>query len=140
MPAGPGPLGFAYFVGVKFVGYTAAAYSLRKVYPDFKAGIAKVGAARTAIGLVAGLAYGALWILLCSKVFRTQDPTFAYLLGLLPVRIAEWLLLLHLFFDRTLKDRQKAIKCAIAGSVWSYCLDAIGIGAALVIPGGIWVC
>ncbi len=137
---GPAPLGFAYFVGVKLVGYTAAAFALRRIYPDSKVAVAKVGAARTAIGLGAGLAYGGLWILLSSKVFRTQDPSTAYLLGLLPVRIAEWLLLLHLFFDRNLKDRQKAIKSAVAGSIWSYCLDAIGIGAALVIPGGIWVC
>jgi len=140
MPMGPAPLGFAYFVGVKFVGYTAAAYLLKKVYPEFKAGIAKVGTARTAIGLVAGLAYGAVWILLASRVFRTQDPSVAYFLGLLPVRIAEWLLLLHLFFDRNLKDRQKSIKSAVAGSIWSYSLDAIGIGAALVIPGGVWIC
>jgi hypothetical protein len=137
---GPAPLGFAYFVGVKFAGYTAAAFVIRKAYPAFKGGTVKVGAARTAIGLVAGLAYGAAWILLSSRVFRTQDPTFAYLLGLLPVRIAEWLLLLHLFFDRNLSDRKRAIKSAVGGSIWSYCLDAIGIGAALVIPGGIWVC
>ena len=140
MPMGPAPLGFAYFVGVKFVGYTAAAYALRKVYPDAPASLAMVGGTRTVIGIGAGLAYGALWILLSSRVFRTEDPTVPYLLGLLPVRIGEWLWLLHLFFDRGLKNRSKAFKGAAAGAGWSYCLDAIGIGSALVIPGGIWVC
>jgi hypothetical protein len=48
--------------------------------------------------------------------------------------------LLHLFFDRRLKNRPKAIKAALGGTVWSYCLDAAGIAAAMVIPGGIWVC
>jgi hypothetical protein len=95
--------------------------------------------------------YGALWflILLAIKVFHTGDTgrgaqsaiaTYGYLAGLLPVRIGEWLLLLHLFFDRNLKKRAKDVKSAFAGAAWSYCLDAIGIGAALVIPGGVWVC
>jgi len=139
MPMGPAPLGFAYFVGIKFAGYTAAAYVLRKAFPEKHPGIAKVGAARTGIGLLAGVGYGALWFGL-SSVFHTQDPGVSYLAGLLPVRIGEWLLLLHLFFDPRLKDRAKDIKSALAGSAWSYCLDAIGIAAALVIPGGIWVC
>lgn len=65
---------------------------------------------------------------------------YAYLAGLLPVRLAEWLLLLHLFFDRNLKKRAKDIKSVLAGAAWSYCLDAVGVGAALVIPGGIWFC
>ena len=149
MPMGPEPLGFAYFVGVKLGGYTAAAYALRKVYPNTQAGAVKAGVARTAIGIGAGLAYGALWFLLATKVLHTDDPghgeqsmlaEYAYLTGLLPVRLAEWLLLLHLFFDRHLKNRATSLKCAVAGSIWSYCLDAIGIGAALVIPGGVWVC
>ena len=135
MPMGPAPLGFAYFVGVKFAGYTAAAWGLRKLYPDYKGGIVKVGAARTGIGMAAGLAYGALWLFL-----GTKESTPLYLIALIPIRIAEWLLLLHLFFDERLKDRGRAIKGSVAGTAWSYCLDAIGIGAALVIPGGIWVC
>lgn len=28
----------------------------------------------------------------------------------------------------------------IISTIWSYVLDAIGIGAAFVLPGGIWVC
>ena len=141
MPMGPAPLGFAYFVGVKFVGYTAAACAIRRTYPEFKGSVLKVGAARTAIGIGAGAAYGALWFLIGSKAAKIADPNIIlYFVGLLPVRIAEWMWLVHLFFDRGLKDRAKAFKDAAAGTVWSYCLDAIGMAAALVIPGGIWVC
>jgi hypothetical protein len=141
MPMGPAPLGFAYFVGVKFVGYTVAAFVIRKSYPEFKGGFVKVGAARTAIGIGAGLAYGALWFLIGSKAFGTADPgPVSYFAGLLPVRIAEWMWLIHLFFDKGLGHRRKAFKTASAGTVWSYCLDAIGIAAAFVIPGGVWVC
>jgi len=149
MPAGPSILGFVYFVGVKFAGYTAAAYVLKKAYTESPAGVAKVGAARTGIGIGAGLAYGALWFLVATKMFHSDEPghgaqtaiaEYAYLVGLLPVRLVEWMLLLHLFFDRNLKNRAKDAKSAFAGTAWSYCLDAIGIAAALVIPGGIWVC
>ena len=138
MPAGPSPLGFAYFVGVKCVGYIAAAYVIRKFYPDTESGPVKIGLARTAIGVGVGLAYGGLWILLAHNLAGQND--LGYLIGLLPVRLGEWLLLLHLFFDRGLKERPKALKAALGGSIWSFCLDAIGIAAAFVIPGGFWVC
>ena len=139
---GPAPLGFAYFVGVKFVGYTAAAFAMRKVaYPNFGGSVIKVGGARTLVGVVAGTAYGALWFFLLTKVFRNADQNeIYYFAALLPVRIGEWLWLVHLFFDKGLIDRRKAFRLVAGGSVWSYCLDAIGIGAAFVIPGGIWVC
>ena len=149
MPMGPSPLGFTYFLGIKFAGYTAAAYALKRRYSESQANVGKVGAVRTAIGLGTGLVYGALWFFLATQVFHTDDPNhsaradiamYVYLLALLPVRLGEWLFLLHLFFDRKLTNRAKDVKSAFAGSLWSYCLDAIGIGAAFVIPGGVWVC
>ena len=140
MPMGPAPLGFAYFLGVKFAGYAAAAYVLRKAYPDFKGSIVRVGAARTAIGIGAGLAYGAIWWYGTSLLHSANPSMIFYFIGLLPVRIVEWMWLMHLFFDRRLTDAQKAFRVSAGGTAWSYCLDAIGIGAALVVPGGIWVC
>lgn len=61
MPGGPEPLGFAYFVGVKFIGYTAAAAVVRRLYTESKTGTLKVGLSRTVIGIAAGAAYGGLW-------------------------------------------------------------------------------
>jgi hypothetical protein len=99
MPMGPAPLGFAYFVGVKFVGYTAAAAAIRKFYPQFKGRIVEVGLARTAIGIGAGAAYWALWFALAKYAFQENNPSeWFYFIGLLPVRIAEWTWLVHLFF------------------------------------------
>ncbi len=140
MPMGPAPLGFAYFVGIKFVGYTAAAYVLKRVYPDSPASLAKVGGTRTAIGVGAGLIYGGLWFAALTHLIDYHYSEYVYFAGLFPVRILEWGLLLHLFFDRGLTDLQKTFRVSAGATVWSYCLDAIGIGAALVIPGGIWVC
>jgi hypothetical protein len=142
MPMGPGPLGFVYFMGIKFAGYAGAAAVLRKVYPASADGPLKVGGIRTLIGMGAGLAYGAVWMLLFTKsqVASSDAAPFLYPGGLFPVRIAEWLFLIHLYFDRRLVNRDKSIGSAIGGTIWSYCLDAIGVGAAFVIPGGIWIC
>jgi hypothetical protein len=142
MPGGPLPLGFAYFVGVKFVGYTAAAAVIRRLYPESKATIAKVGLTRTLIGIAAGAAYGGLWYV----AYKFLPPAgkeqwdLYYLVGLFPVRIAEWMWLIYLFFNRTLLNRPRAVGIAVGGTVWSYCLDAICIAAAFVIPGGAWIC
>ncbi len=140
MPGGPTPLGFAYFVGVKFVGYTVAAHWLRHSYPETKTGAAVIGAARTGIGVGAGLLYGGLWIYALSKIDYEDWVFVAYFAGLLPIRIAEWTWLLHLFFDKNITNKRKAILCVIGGIVWSFCLDWVGVFAAFVVPGGAWVC
>ncbi|HEX7287452.1 MAG TPA: hypothetical protein VF532_14795 [Candidatus Angelobacter sp.] len=144
MPAGPAPAGFFYFTGVKFLGYTGYAYLLRdKLFDDMASGgmgrTFKIGGTRTAIGVAAGLAYGALTLF--THVFGNGDKAVVfYFLGLLPVRVAEWWLLLWLFFRAKMLDRPTTALGISLGTGVSYLLDAIGIAAALVLPGGIWVC
>ena len=140
MPMGPGLGGLAYFTGVKLLGYTGYAYFLRNKLFDDQAngGLArtlKIGGARTGIGLVAGITYGTLvW---ATGILGRSDSYF--LLGLFPVRLAEWWLLLWLFFRARIGDSKTAWGIGVGTGV-SYLLDAIGIGAALVLPGGVWVC
>jgi len=43
-------------------------------------------------------------------------------------------------FDKKDPDWTRVSIFAGLGSLWSYALDAIGVGTALVIPGGMWVC
>jgi hypothetical protein len=142
MPMGPAPLGFAYFAGVKFVGYSAAALILRRAYKA-RANALKVGLARTGIGLVAGILFGGASILI-STYSRNLLPgwiTLSIFFGLLiPIRLAEWSLLIHFFFDRGLIQRDKLLDFAPLGSLWSFVLDGVGIGAAFVFPGGFWIC
>jgi len=59
---------------------------------------------------------------------------------LIPIRLAEWSLLIHVFFDRGLVQRARDLKFAAVGSAWSFVLDAVGVISAFVIPGGFWVC
>ncbi len=143
MPAGPGPIGFVAFTGVKLVGYTIAAMALKKAFSSTAANSIKVGLARTGIGLVAGALFGGAWILLSMRFENKWPDWMAYLVffGLLiPIRLAEWSLLIHLFFDRGLTQRGRDLRYAATGILWSFLLDGVGIGAALVVPGGFWIC
>ena len=108
MPVGistPG-LGYATFCAIKFAGYTAAGRFLSVQY-DRDVSAWKVGAVRTAIGMAAGAAYFGGWNVVDAAAFQVRaEPNFFpwfYLAGLLPVRIAEWWLLIWLFFDRELR-------------------------------------
>jgi hypothetical protein len=143
MPAGPGPMGFVYFAAVKAVGYTAASVVLKNGYGlrgSSKPNVWSAGLTRTGIGIAAGLLYGSLWIFVLSKFVADSYSGVLYYVFLLPIRIGEWSLLIWLFFDRGLQARARMWKYVAFGTLCSYILDAIGVGAALVLPGGLWVC
>jgi len=143
MPAGPGPVGFVAFAGAKLAGYTLAALALKKAFKSPDINILKVGLVRTGIGLVAGALFGGTSILLVMHIQRQSTGDLAtslFFALLIPVRIAEWCLLIHLFFDKGLVDRSKDTKYAALGVIWSFVLDAVGIFAAFVVPGGFWIC
>jgi hypothetical protein len=65
---------------------------------------------------------------------------FVFFGVLIPIRLAEWSLLIHFFFDRGLVQRGRDLEYAAYGSLWSFVLDAVGILAAFVVPGGFWIC
>ena len=143
MPGGPAPLGFAYFAGVKFAGYTCAAWALNHFYHTTESGIWKVGGARTALGLAAGATYGGLFILLANRVHPLGSPDFMgdlYFVGLVPIRLTEWAFIIWYFYQRGKPDRARLLRNSALGIVWSFVLDAVGVFAAIVAPGGIWIC
>jgi hypothetical protein len=135
MPGGPEALGIVYFAAVKFAGYTAAASFLKRRYglPGVNAWAA--GGVRTAIGLVVGV----LAVFFASQldIFR-NTPAFFVLL--VPTRIAEWLLLLWLFFERPDWSWRRALTWAALGTVWSFILDVPAILSVFLLPGGMWIC
>ena len=145
MPAGPAPLGFAYFAGVKFIGYTGAVWALARSYQAKETSILKVGAARTALGLVAGAAYGGLFFLLArdgSFIERNSGPIagILYFGGLIPVRLAEWSFIIWYFFRRGKPNPGPWIGKSWLGVAWSFVLDTVGIFTAIAVPGGVWIC
>jgi hypothetical protein len=140
VPGGPTELGFVYFSAVKLVGYTAAAWYFKSDYKKHDSSVWKIGAARTALGIAAGVSYGAAWWLLARWFHRFESWDLWYLALLIPIRIGEWALILWLFFERGSAGRSHLTRNVFLGTVWSYVLDAIGVFAAFVVPGGAWIC
>ena len=140
MPAGPAPLGFLYFTGIKALGYTVAAYQIKSGYGlkgRPKPSVPLVALTRTGIGVAAGIVYWSVWAF--TGIGQHVPHGGVWYTGLLPVRVAEWTFLIWLFFDRSLQ-RSRLWKYVLLGIVWSYLLDVIGVAAAWVLPGGFWVC
>src|SRR5262245_16747063 len=121
MAAGPGPVGFLAFGVVKFAGYTLAAAVLRKAYQKPSVGLLKVGVVRTAIGIVVGALFGGA-ILFANRLGPSADTLFAVLFWglLIPIRMGEWSLLIHIFFDKGLVQRARDLKFAFFGLLWSF--------------------
>jgi hypothetical protein len=63
-----------------------------------------------------------------------------WFLALCPIRVLEWGVLLRIFFEPRLLRSARSWKYTVYGLLWSYALDAIGVAAAFVVPGGVWVC
>lgn len=135
MAFGAEAMGVVYFAAVKFAGYTAAGYFLRRKYPEAIVSPFVIGFVRTLIGLVAGAAV----MLLVSRL-DIAGGGFGFYLLLLPVRIAEWLLVLWLFFERGDWQWSRALGWATLGFAWSSLLDLPAVLSAFLLPGGVWIC
>jgi hypothetical protein len=141
MPGGISTPGFGYatFCAIKFAGYTAAGHFLSMQY-DRDLSSWKVGAVRTVIGMVAGAGYFGLWWMIDPRFPGASDSfLLPYLAGLLPIRIAEWWLLIWLFYDRELRQIARDWRMVALGTIWSYVLDAPAI-AGFIATAGFWVC
>jgi hypothetical protein len=140
MPAGltDPALGYAGFAAVKLAGYTLAGWYLSRRYGRPDVGALRVGATRTLIGMAAGALYLGLWMA-AGAAARTEGATFWYLAGLAPIRLAEWWLLVWIFYDRRFEQPAKGWRAVLLGTAWSYVLDAPAI-AGLLAAGGFWIC
>jgi len=133
MAGGGGPTGFAAFLAVKYAGYSLAGRVLNYAYNVSLDSPWKVGAIRTGIGLGAGALVGA-------AALYIHMPEWTFFGGLIPIRVLEWGLLLRLYYESRFLGNSRAWRWSAAGVGWSFVLDAIGIVAAFVVPGGFWVC
>ena len=147
MPAGISHpwVGYASFCAIKFAGYSLAAHYISRSYGRTNLSPLRVGGTRTLIGMAAGAAYFGVWLaaqnFLAGWPSRTSNPNLsvAYLAGLLPIRIAEWWLLIWIFYDREFKDRALGWRTVGLGTIWSYVLDAPAI-AGFIATAGVWIC
>lgn len=120
-------IGIATYTAIKYVGYTA--YSL---YINREIGVTRnvflVGAVRTIMGFILGPILLAVTVVI----------PFLFWVGLIPMRIIEWMLLLRLMYGQNI-ERKKEIRIVTIGIVWSFILDIpaffLGVGTS-----GFWVC
>jgi hypothetical protein len=162
MPAGGTALGFAYFAVSKFLGYTAfcrwvieprllasavstaSASTLLPPEDDLSVNFPsafQAGAARTLIGILAGSLAGLLFFSGIPGLNNESNwPTIIFFALLIPIRIGEWWFLLWWMYRDfpTLPDTRGRL--ITFGILVSFALDAIGILAAFLMPGGIWIC
>ena len=129
MPMGPAPLGLLYFAGVKLAGYSVAGYQLNRFIVSPHPRPIVFGLARTALGLVAGVSFG---FLVLKFGLGKSEPLFY--VALLPVRVAEWLLILWYFYFGAGFSRRRLLRFTAARTVWSYRLDLPAIFAVFTLP------
>ena len=138
MPAGiENPeLGYLGYAAIKFAGYSLAAALISRKYERDDRNPWLIGGVRTLIGMAAGaVCYG------LTGLIPALQPAggIVFLIGIIPVRIAEWWLLLWLFFDRELKQTQKGWRTVATGLVWSFVLDVPAL-IGFLLAGGFWIC
>ena len=139
----PGPLGFASFVGVKFGGYVLAGVALKKLQPTITAGVAKIAATRTGMGILLGppmTLLGGFLIGLMVPYAQSGHSAYGAYVFLLPLRMLIWALVIFLFTRRSGLPRSTLWSYAVVGAVWSCLLDWPGFKLAMIAPGQIPVC
>ena len=129
-------IGYAGFATVKFAGYALAAHYISKSYRRTDRNRYVVGGVRTLIGMGFGAAYAGIWSLLPAV---GTGGGLLFFVGLAPVRVAEWWLLLWWFFDRRLEDQHKGWGIVRVTTVWSYVLD-VPATIGFFVTGGLWIC
>lgn len=124
------------FAVVKFAGYSAYGGWLARRYRSQQPAW-RVGLVRTALGM----GFGALYALLVTRApYGLLDaPDLAAYLGLLPVRVVEWSLLVALFFDRRLEQRMLLLEALLAGLLVSCALDLPAM-LGFLLTGGMSIC
>jgi hypothetical protein len=138
MPGGfSEPLGLLAFPAIKAVGYTAFAVYLNRSFPDNPRNIFAVGLTRTGIGLVFGTA---LALLSFPFVFVGGIGVVIYGLGLIPVRVLEWWIIIKAFysFDSPLSWSELRRPVTL-GVITSFLLDIPAL-TGLVYAASFWIC
>jgi hypothetical protein len=135
----PGVPGIAVFAGIKFAGYAAAAFALRKVQPAIAASVLKIAGLRTGLGIVLGIPATIMGVFLVSAANPKAGDVLLYAV-LAIVRIFVWALLLFSLTKVTEVSRGRLWIYALAGSVWPCVLDWPAYQLMSIAPGQIPVC
>lgn len=138
MPGGISePIGLLAFPAIKLVGYTAFAIYLNQKFPDNKRNIFLVGFSRMLLGLAFGTA---LAFLSFPFVFVFGLGIFIYIVGLIPIRVLEWWLIIKGFYNTDPPLNFSDVKDSITlGVITSFLLDIPAL-FGLVHAANFWIC
>jgi len=128
--------GYLVFSAVKLAGYSLAASYLNNRYPESTTNFFVVGITRTVIGMIFGAALG---LLALPFVFVGGLGILLYILGLIPVRLVEWWIIIRWFYDPSMLTKEKDWRYAGIGTAWSFVLDIPAV-IGFFATGGLWIC
>jgi hypothetical protein len=128
--------GYLVFGAVKLAGYSLAGWRLNRSYSGATANFAVVGITRTVIGMLFG---AGLALLAFPFIMFGGLGILIYLVGLIPVRLLEWWIIVLLFYDRKMITKQKDWQNVGLGTAWSFALDIPAL-IGFVATGGFWIC
>lgn len=128
--------GYLVFGAVKLAGYSLAGWYLNRSYSGETASFAVVGITRTVIGMLFG---AGLALLAFPFVMFGGLGILIYIVGLVPVRLVEWWIIIWLFYDRSMMTKQRDWQYVGLGTAWSFTLDIPAL-IGFVATGGFWIC
>jgi hypothetical protein len=128
--------GYLVFGAVKLAGYSLVGWYLNRKYASATVSFAVVGLTRTVIGMLFG---AGLALLSFPFVMFGGLGILIYLVGLIPVRLIEWWIIIWLFYDRPMMTKQKDWQNVVLGTAWSFALDIPAL-IGFVATGGFWIC
>jgi hypothetical protein len=131
-------VGFAAFAAVKLAGYSAFChFRLARSFPERNVSSLGAGAARAAIGVFVGLAYAAITAKLLAEVLPDALIPIG-IIGLIPVRLFEWWILIKIFYARLPTERIEWRDLWL-GVACSFLLD-VPSWLGLVALGKVFIC
>ena len=137
MPGGLSePLGLLAFPAIKVAGYTAYAFYLNRLFPHSKQNVLLIGVLRMLVGLAFGTA---LAFVSFPFVFVFGIGLFIYVIGLIPVRLLEWYIIIKGFYTRHGTEGEGIQKPMWFGVLTSFLLDIPAL-LGLVMSAGFWIC
>jgi hypothetical protein len=131
MPMMPSPLAGAAYLAVKLSGYTLFAHGLNAASKQ-KVSPFKFAAAKTALGLVGGVAY--MIVLEGAFGFEKDISDGALFLGAAIPRLLVWSVVINIFYRLRTQPRLM-IAAIVLGLAWSYVLDGVMWIVYRILPG-----
>lgn len=125
---------------IKIFGYSIFAKYLNSLFV-VNQNIWKVGLIRTVLGVALGLTHNAIFFSLFD-ISMGRSPiggegTALFFILLIILRVIEWGLIIHWFYDKKLTKRSQVFKGLIFGIIWSFVLDIPLLTGLLVVVASI---